>query len=284
MFLFIENLAALHIATHNEELRARRLVKFVSDTVLPYAEPGFSEHGLVVALPQKWIRLLKPVLSLTQLPVIQQDPFARAYRFNIWKQMISDGLLTEYLVRKLGIHARTFYSITSVSLSAVDSSGRCALVGSNWLEHGSMTEPNYRQHLAFLKSQYPDATYFCHPRERSSWPEKIFGSTQVERPKLPLEAHFRKNGLPAHLVGVCSTSMLALAVGSQGKMKVDVVVLEPSQYDGPVSDEIFTIRQRGQTAVRVCIQQLQDLLFDDLMRSGVPVRRVFDPVTSARVH
>ena len=138
VFLFVENLAGLDIATHAPELASRRLVKFVTPGVMAFAEPRFREHGWVVTLSAATVRVLKPLLSLLQFPVIQQDPLGWAFRLGIWKQVLSDGLLTEFIVKHLGAPVRRFYSLTTIRGGSAKVVPGCAIVGSNWLEFGSM--------------------------------------------------------------------------------------------------------------------------------------------------
>ncbi len=274
MFLFIENLAGLHIATHAPELARRRLVKFVTPGVMAYAEPALHAHGWVVTVPQSWVRVLKPLLSLTQLPVIQQDPYCWAFRIGPWKQVLSDGLLTEFIVKRLGAPVKRFYSIASVHDSGAATVPGCAIIGSNWLEFGSMTLQGYRAHLQFLQRRFPGAVYYCHPKERSDLPEQVFGAARVRRPDRPVEALLRAQGIPQRLVGVCSSSLLALAAGQGGRLQVDMVCLAPLQFDGPRGDSIYELRQPAGGMARVGVEDLQQFLAQELQACQVPVQRV----------
>jgi hypothetical protein len=274
VFLFIENLAGLHIATHSPELATRRLVKFVTPGVVAYAEPALHAHGWVITVPQSWVRVLKPLISLTQLPVIQQDPCCWAFRLGRCKHVLSDGLLTEFIVKRLRVPVKRFYSIASVHSNGAAVVPGSAIIGSNWLEFGSMTLQGYRAHLEFLQHRYPDALYYCHPKERSDLPEQVFGAAQVRRPDRPVEALLRAQGIPQRLVGVCSSSMLALAAGLGGRLRVDMVCLTAAQLDGARGDSIYELRQHADGLVRVGVEDLQQFLLQELAACGVQTQRV----------
>lgn len=274
MFLFVENLAGLHIATHSPELAQRRLLTFATPAVMAFAEPAFRGRAGVITLPPGWVRVLKPLLSLVQLPVIQQDPCGWAFRLGWWKQVLSDGLLTEFIVKRLKAPVKRFYSLASVHSDSATVVPGCAIIGSNWLEFGSMTPPAYRAHLDFLRRRYPDALYYCHPKERNDIPEQVFGAAQVRRPDRPVEALLRAEGIPRHLVGVCSSSLLALAAGHAGQLQVDIVCLLPQHLDGRQGDTVYDLRRPSGGVTRVAVADLQAFLLAELAACQVPARQV----------
>lgn len=277
MFLFVENLAGLDIATYAPELARRRLVKFVTPSVMAFAEPQFRQHGWVLTLAPAALRLLKPLLSLLQLPVIQQDPFGWAFRLGLWKQVLSDGLLTEFIVMRLGAPVRRFYSLASIRGGTAEVVPGCAIVGSNWLEFGSMSQSAYQAHLAFLAQTYPDALYYCHPKERSSLPEQIFGTARVRRPGRPLESLLRAQGIPELIVGVCSSSLLSLPVANPARITVDLVCVASESFDGEQADSVYQMKRHDGDRDRVRVADLQQFLAEELARLGVPVRHVHQP-------
>lgn len=281
MFLFVENLAGLHIATYAPELAARRLVKIVTPTVRAFAEPGFSAHGWVLTLPVGWIRLLKPLLSVLQFPVIQQDPCGWAFRLGWSKQVLSDGLLTEYLVKRLKAPVKRFHSLASVPNGRSGVVPGCAIIGSNWLEFSSMTEAAYRAHLSFLEREFPDGVYHCHPKERNTLPEEVFGAARVRRPDRPVEALLRAEGVPARIVGVCSSSLLALAAGNAGQVRIELVCLDPAQLDGHQGDAVYTLKRADGEATRITVADLQHFLVQELQQYEVEVRQVQQPLAGA---
>jgi hypothetical protein len=278
VILFVENLAGLDIATHAPELARRRLLKITTPQVLAYAEPGFRERGWVLALAPSRLRILKPLLSLLQLPVIQQDPFGKSFRLGAWKQVLSDGLLTEYIVKRLGAPVRRFYSLASIRSGAGHIVPGHAIVGSNWLEFGSMSLEAYRAHLEFLNRQYPEAPYYCHPKERRGVAEDVFGPGRVKRPDRPVEAWLRAHGIPACIVGVCSSSLLSLAVAHPGQVRIELVTLQPQQFDGPQGDTIYTMKRPATGQSRVSVGDLQQFLHDELRSCGVSVLHVPQPL------
>ena len=280
MFVFVENLAGLHIVTHCPELASRRLIKFATPYVMSFAEPAFRRNGWVVSLQPPWLRVLKPLLSLLQLPVIQQDPYALAFKLGIWKQVLSDGLLTEFIVKHLKAPVKRFYSLTSAQGGRSQGVAGCAIIGSNWLEFGSMSRLAYRAHLEFLQQSYPEALYYCHPKEGSELPEQVFGATHVRRPDRPVEALLRAQGIPERLVGVCSSSLLALSVGGTQGVRVDLVCLEPQQFDGKNGDKVYTFSKPsgGRSSVRVA--DLQAFLVQELASCQVQVQQVQQPLAA----
>jgi hypothetical protein len=281
VFLFVENLAGLDIATHAPELARRRLIKFATSAVMAFAEPSFSERGWVVTLPSTLVRVLKPLLSLLQLPVIQQDPLGWAFRFGIWKQVLSDGLLTEFIVKRLGVPVRQFYSLTSIRGGIAIVVPGCAIVGSNWLEFGCMSLDAYNTHLQHLARSYPDGLYYCHPKERSQLPEQVFGAERVRRPDLPIEALFRNQGIPELVVGVCSSSLLSLAVARASPIQIELVCLEPGAFDGPQADCVYRMKLPDGGHRAISVGDIQHFLLAELDVLGVAVRATHQPVCTA---
>lgn len=273
MIVFIENLAGLHIASHAPGLKQCWSIKIVRRDILQFMTPALRGHGPVVALPAQALRVLKPALSALQMPVVLQDPNCLAFRLGHRKEILSDGLLTEYLVEVLGVPVRRLHSILSAADMKAGSVPGCAIVGSNWLEFGSMSEASYRRHLEFLQRTYPDAIYYCHPKERNGWPEVVFGAAQVGRADRPLEAHLRSAGIPSRLVGVCSSSLLSLAAGGE-RIQVDLVRVPLSQFDGMRGEQVEVLKHpiRGVDAVNV--RDLQDFLERKLTISGAAVNVV----------
>lgn len=278
VFLFVENLAGLDIATHAPELASRRLVKFVTPGVMAFAEPRFREHGWVVTLSAATVRVLKPLLSLLQLPVIQQDPLGWAFRLGMWKQVLSDGLLTEFIVKHLGAPVRRFYSLTSIRGGSAKVVPGCAIVGSNWLEFGCMSLTAYEAHLRYLAQSYPGALYYCHPKERSQMPEQVFGADRVRRPDRPIEALFRNQGIPELLVGVCSSSLLSLALAPASPVLIELVCLEPSAFDGPQADCVYRIKLPDGNHGNISVGDIQRFLLAELNHLGLVVRTTLQPV------
>lgn len=271
MFLFVENLAGLDIASNSPDLSRRRLLKFATPSVMAFSDPRFFECGWVFTLTPTKLRLLKALLSLLQLPVIQQDPFSWAFRLNLWKHVLSDGLLTEFIIKRLGVRVRHFYSLSSSCCNTAVVLPGCAIVGSNWLEFGSMSVAAYKSHLDFLAQRYPDALYYCHPKECSKLPEQSFGVARVRRPDKPLENLLRTQGIPEKIIGVCSSSLLALASMNPASIKVELIFLDATVFDGKQADIVYQLRRAigGRDSVRVA--DLQEFLLAELAALGVIV-------------
>jgi hypothetical protein len=241
VILFIENLAGLHIASHAPGLRQPWSIKVVRRDILQFVTPALRGRGPVVALPARVLRVLKPALSALQVPVVLQDPNCLAFRLGHRKEILSDGLLTEYLVEVLGVPVRRLHSILSVADTKVRS--------------------------------YPDAIYYCHPRERNGWPEAVFGAAQVCRAGRPLEAHLRSAGIPSRLVGVCSSSLLSLAAGGD-RSQVDLVRVPVEEFDGPRGEQVEVLRRPIRGVDAVSVSDLQDFLERKLTASGSAVKVV----------
>jgi hypothetical protein len=278
VLLFIENLAGLHIASYSSDLASGRHVKFVSRSVLAYVPAALRRRGVVIPLSSRVMRIVKPLLSLLQLPVVQQDPIGLAFRLSRSRHVLSDGLLTEYLVNELGVEVGRFYSLASVSDVHADVVPGCAIVGSNWLEFGSMSEASYTSHLRFLHRQYPQAIYFCHPKETNRVPEQVFGAAQVRRPALPLEALLRQQGVPARLVGVCSSSLLALGTALGDRFEVDLVEVHPTHFDGWRTDTVEQLKTPIKGKTRLSVHDVQKFLEQQLQARQVAVRWIRQPV------
>ncbi len=274
MIVFIENLAGLQIASYSPEFNNRWSIKIVDRKISGYATQALSGGGPVVMLPHPIIRWLKLLLSAVQIPVIQQDPNSLAFRVSLWKKVLSDGLLTEYLVGHLKVRVGQFYSIESAVCGPAVVVPGCAIIGSNWLEFGSMSVVAYRNHLGFLKMTYPAGLYYCHPKERNPWPETIFGAEFIVRSNEPVEAHLRRKGVPSLLVGVCSSSLLALVVGNEQRVCVDLIRIDRDAFDGVNADTVENLRTPINGVHRICVADLQQYLRQKLVDRQVKVKIV----------
>ncbi len=271
MIVFIENLAGIQITSHSNEFSQRWCIKVVRDSVMPWTTDVLRSNGPVIVLRPGLLRWLKLLLSVLQLPVVQQDPTSLAFRCNLWRRVLSDGLLTEYLVHVLKLPIQTMYSVTSVVDGNVSVVPGCAVIGSNWMEFGMMTETTYVEHLCFLNHTFPDSKYYCHPKETNPHPEFIFGSERVVRPNEPIEAWLRKRGMPKRLTGVCSSSLLSMAVGNQEPVTVDLVKVPRCMFDGPAGDIVETLKRPINNVKSITVRDLQHFLIEKLMAAGVPL-------------
>lgn len=274
MIVFIENLAGIQIVSCSSELSGRWSIKIVSKNIVPWFTDALRANGPVIVLPSRVVRWAKLVASVLQLPVVQQDPMSSAFRFSFWRLVLSDGLLTEYLVEELGVPVHKMYSVLSAINGSAPVVSDCAIIGSNWMEFGMMTESSYLHHLKFLSQLYPECKYYCHPKERSSHPEQVFGPENVVRPNEPVEAYLRKKGVPSQLVGVCSTSLLALAVGNERPVSVDLIQIRVSGFDGRVADIVENLKKPIHGVKKISIGDLQRFLIARLRARGIPLRLI----------
>lgn len=276
MILFIENLAGLEVATHSTELRDRWQILFISRRIQDYLPASAPQRGIAVVLPAPLLRLLKPALSVLQMPVTQQDPLGWAFRLGWYRGVVSDGLLTEYLVEKLKVPVRRFYSLLS-ALRPSNVVPGSAIVGSNWLEFGCMSEVAYRRHLEFLRERYPAAGYYLHPRETSGIPERIFGRGMVRRPRSTLEAHFRMDGTPELLIGICSSTLLTAPLAHPARIRVDLIEVPDASFDGVRGGFVEILRRPIDGRSNIGVSDLQGFLRGKLVAGGVSVRTVRQP-------
>lgn len=273
MIVFIENLAGIQIVSNSHEFTRRWHLKFVRDSIAPWITNALYTKGPVIILQPTMLRWLKLILSVLQLPITQQDPTCLAFRLNYWRQIISDGLLTEYLVEELQIPVKQMHSIVS-SKANLPLVSELAIIGSNWLEFGMMSEMAYIEHLHFLKRSFPEGYYYCHPKEQSTYPEDIFGNQRVIRPKEPIETYFQKKGVPNRLSGVCSSSMLALAncIEDKSSISVNLVVIARSMFDGPRKDIVERLKRPINNVDVILVGDIQCFLAKKLTSMNVHLK------------
>lgn len=264
-------MAGLYIASFSSVLAGRWSVKVVGGPIARFAPPELSSHGPVIAVPVVLMRLLKPLFGLAQLPVVLQDPNGLAFRLSSWRRVLSDGLLTEFLIANSCVNVKRFYSLRDVVCKHADVRAGYGIIGSNWLEHGAMSVSAYRRHLQFLCERYPDANYYCHPKERSSVPEEVFGAAHVRRLCQPVETHLWKEGIPQTLIGVCSSSLLNLALGRAGRVCVELIVIPAEGFDGVRGDTIEVLRVPVDGRHRISVGDIQTFLKDTLEAQHVTV-------------
>ena len=140
-----------------------------------------------------------------------------------------------------------------------------------------MTEPSYLHHLTFLKHLYPDSIYYCHPKERSLNPERIFGSEHVVRPNEPVEAYLRKRGIPCRLVGVCSSSLLVLAIGNEKSVAVDLIQIDIASFDGHKADIVENLKKPIRGVQKISVDDLQRFLIERLHAVSIPLKLIGQP-------
>lgn len=270
MMIFLENAAGMQILLTEPALRRRWMVKIALANMAKFAEALRASPGPVFFVAPEAQRWVKFFAGIAQLPIFQQAPTALAFRFNFWKYLISDGLMTEYAVSRLGLRARRFYSILDARIRAPIINETC-IVGSHWAEFGSMSEAHYRRHLEYLGKQYPSGIYYCHPREYSRAPEEVFGPERVRRLNEPIEHHCSQRGVPRTLVAVCSSSLLSLARLADCRAEVELVVVAPQWFDGHKGDIVEQFRKPFGGVSRIVIADIQQFIVEKLRDWGVAV-------------
>lgn len=281
MVVFVENAFALVILKFNARLREDTAWFFVYDRLKPLGAMQILPQSRVRFVSARAIRWLKAGLGLLQLPIVQPDPLGFSYAVNRFKLLISDGLLTEMLVDKQLVQPSVFYSMPDDGNEDVPTSETPLIIGSNWVEHGSMTPAQYVEHLQFMRDRYPRAVYIRHPRELGSTPEHVFGSRHTLRPELPIDLHCFKKGVPEKIIGVCSTSMLALPMMARGRIDVDIVLLDPQHLGGPKAGRLQQVEVKGRPSEVIDITQMQEYLAGKLQGVCRRLELVHQPATKS---
>jgi hypothetical protein len=267
MVFFIENLTGLEILASSSEFSSRKFIAFVNGNISNYISEDLRCRGFFIILGSRFMRIYRLLFSLLQFPVVLQDPTSLSYRCNLWGNVISDGLLTEFLFYFLRVPIKRFRSIEIIKVEGeiIDVH---AIIGTNWFEFGSMTESSYLKHLLFLKKKFPDAIYYPHPREKSPYPEEIFGE-YFKRPNMPLESWFRKTGIPRRITSVCSTSLLLVAASNVGRTSVDLVCIEESCFDGPRGSILENFKRPINGLDSLTVGDTQKFLLSRFRRLGI---------------
>lgn len=271
LIAFLESVGPILVATRHADLRDRWMIKFVLQRDRRFVSKLLRSNGPVFIVSEQAMRLARTAAGLLQLPIAQQSALALSFKWNVWQFLISDGLFTEYFSEGLIRPHGRFYSMLHVTPDTSALSDETIIVGSNWVEFGCMRFASYRAHLRFLRARYPDAIYYCHPKELSRGPEDIFGADRVRRPNEPIEMALRHSGLPRRIVGVCSSSLLSISSAQPDHVVVDLVELAEAHLDGPAGS-ILHRRPR-----ELSIAGLQNYLADALAQAGVRVERVKQP-------
>lgn len=141
----------------------------------------------------------------------QSSPFVR---------YLPDGQLTQILIDKNILPPRRFLSIqtTSDSLDALSfdlhvNDRLNIIIGSNWVEFGSMTLQSYIKYISSLSKLFPGYSYKSHPSEDPSHAANYFPIINTE---LPLELFILEHGFPCHTVtsGSSATFFLSRLISS----------------------------------------------------------------------
>lgn len=271
LIVFIENFFGLYVVYSSSYLSSKKVVR-IADKKLAIGDVYLNQlRGRTIFLDSRNLKILKRVCALLQFPIVQQDPLSKNFRFNLWKMILSDGLLTDCLVEDLNIKARRFYSVRTDTADDSPAVNMTAIIGSNWLEFGSMTKKAYSDHLRWMASHYSNAVYFCHPKERNGLPESIFGKSRVVHPNMPVELYFAQNGFPEKLVSVCSSSMLSIGLLRRCRMEMEMIVLASDNYDGSVHDSVYEMPNGKSGRGATTISDIQEYLERRLRQAGVPL-------------
>lgn len=280
MIVFVENAYALVILKLDKKLRESTFFFVVYESLRSMGASKILPSGRVWYASADSIRYLKAVLGALQLPIVQPDPLGIAFALNHWKMLISDGLLTEMLIEKGVAKPRAFYSVHGTADSSVHTSKTPLIIGSNWLEHGSMTEQQYVEHLRFIHERYPRAIYVRHPREISQVPESVFGAERIVKPDLPIDLYCLNEGIPEQIIGVCSTCMLVLPMMALGRIDVDLIVLDRKHLSGPKAGILQKVHVKGRPPETIHVEDMQRFLIRRLDGVARTIKIVQQPLSS----
>ena len=81
-------------------------------------------------------------------------------------------------------------------------------------------------------------------------------------------------------MGVCSSSLLALPAGNASRVRVDLVDVPQSRFDGPRGAVIETFKRPVNGHARVTVQELQRFLLGELAELRIAANRVAEPADS----
>ncbi len=207
------------------------------------------------------MRYLKILGALFRFPCTFQGGFGIAYELSKTKSVISDGILTEWLIKKGHIKPTEFISVTNLVSHLNVNANDQLIIGSNWYEFGTFSLKRYEEYLRALNQAYPEALYFPHPKEGREIPKKIFGIKLIEFDR-GIETYCVQNGLPGKIIGFLgSTAMASLGKSANSMVKIDAINIDASICDGPVGDisDPFLLKKRS---IRVTLQDLEDTVVD----------------------
>jgi hypothetical protein len=272
VIVFIENFFGVYVVSSSTYLNSRNVIKIIDKKLCNSGLPISIFNGPTIILDNGKLKILKRVFSIIQMPVIQQDPLSKNFKFNLWKMVLSDGLLTDCLVKNLKTKPRQFYTVRPDIIDITPATRSDAIIGSNWLEFGSMTQSSYVDHLHWLALHYPQAVYFCHPKEKNDWPERVFGESRIVRSSVPIELYFGQTGYPERIISVCSSSLLSIGMLRRKCISVEIVVPHQKIYDGLVGDRVNEAPTGQLSSVDVRVSDLQSYVAASLRTAGVNLK------------
>jgi hypothetical protein len=197
-----------------------------------YASPNQKK----IIIPDWLIRYAKIFCAAIGVYCFFQGGFGYAFRISRSKAIISDGILTEWLVLAGFIKPKTFISVNSIEPELSVNEELEVILGNNFYEFGNFSFSTYKKYLIYLKEKYPNALYFPHPREISDLPEKIFES-KCMRENYNIETFSRIHGIPKRLIGFLgSTAMVSLANLAKAPIIINAEIIDKVDCDGPLGD------------------------------------------------
>jgi hypothetical protein len=210
-------------------------------------------------------KLLKIVSALFQINCTFQGGGGLAYKLAIKKSVISDGILTELLVDRKYIQPNTFISLKDIPPSTEVTVGKKIILGNNFFEFGNISYSNYEKYLRKINTLFPDALYFPHPKENTNLPQLIF-SNRVICFSGNIEEYCKLEGIPENIISFLgSTAVASLALMANSNIKIDALLLDKGDYDGPlgnVTDPVL-FNKKG---IEVTAQLLENIVFEILKK------------------
>lgn len=211
-----------------------------------------------LTVPLFLIRYLKIAAAILRFPCTFQGAYGVAYQFSKRKEVISDGLLTEWLHQQSHIRPDKFISVANLESKFPVDSDKQLIIGSNWYEFGTMSLRKYEALLRAWNEKYPLAYYFPHPKERRDIAKKIFGNRLIESNQ-SIEPYCIKNSIPGHIIGLGSTAMATLGKLASSEVKIEIVSIDPRHCDGRNGD-ILDPHLLSHRNIKITLGELPDVI------------------------
>ena len=191
-----------------------------------------------IHLDQKYLRYIKVILSMMQLPlIIQGSTLGMVGRFNKNLEVLSDGILSEILYEKGLFRCKRFHSLFEIKRSISRKKKESIILGSNWSEFGCMTRNQHQKLIKCLMEMYTESYYFPHPKELI---DDIINSDLQKRVLVNnenFENYLEDNGIPEEIICCCgSTALLTAAQLTLIKVKVILIRISDNLFDGPLGN------------------------------------------------
>jgi hypothetical protein len=216
------------------------LCKYLEADLFVYSKVSvkFSHLGQKkIVLPVSAMRFAKILASVCRFYCYFQGGFGIAFRISKSKAVVSDGILTEYLIRSEQIQVREFISIDYIKKEIDVNQTKEIILGNNFYEFGNMSYETYKNYLLALRAAYPEAMYFPHPKEEERQLLLDIFKDKLVTWSGNVESYCRKYGIPGRLIGfVGSTAMASLGKLAKQSFEIHGICIPKEFCDGKLRD------------------------------------------------